>query len=340
MTRKLRILALMHQELVPPDDIDGLTEKEIGPFKTEYDVVAALQWLKHDVRKLGVSDELAPLRDVLNEWSPHIVFNILEEFHGQPVYDQNVVSYLELMHTPYTGCNPRGMVLARDKALSKKILHYHRIRVPRFAVVPVGRKLKRPKHLEFPLIVKSLIEEASMGISQASVVSSDEKLAERIQFIHEKVRTDVIVEQYISGRELNVGVLGNRLLKVLPVWELKFSSLPPDALPIATRKVKWDLNMQEKWGVTIERAKNLPEELVQRIDSLCKRIYRLLGLTGYARIDFRLSPEGELFFLEANPNPDIARDEEFASAAAAAGLPYEKMIQKMLNLGLQRSTGC
>jgi D-alanine-D-alanine ligase len=339
MNKKLRVLALMHTELVPPDDLAGLTEKEVGPFKTEYDVVAALQWLKHDVRKLGVSDELAPLRNVLQEWSPHIVFNILEEFHGQPVYDQNVVSYLELMHTPYTGCNPRGMVLARDKALSKKILHYHRIRVPRFAVVPLGRKLRRPKHLEFPLIVKSLIEEASMGISQASVVGSDEKLAERIQFIHEKVRTDVIVEQYINGRELNVGVLGNRLLKVLPVWELKFKSLPTDALPIATRKVKWDLDMQEKWGVAIEKAKNLPEPVIRKIDNLCKRIYRLLGLTGYARIDFRLSPEGDLYFLEANPNPDIARDEEFASAAAASGLPYEKLIQKMLNLGLQRSTG-
>lgn len=339
MSRKLRVLALMHSELVPPEDLTGLTEKQIGPFKTEYDVVAALQWLKHDVRKLGVSDELAPLRTVLNDWSPHIVFNILEEFHGQPVYDQNVVSYLELMHTPYTGCNPRGMVLARDKALSKKILHYHRIRVPRFAVVPLGRRLKRPKHLEFPLIVKSLIEEASMGISQASVVGNDEKLAERIQFIHEKVQTDVIVEQYINGRELNVGVLGNRLLKVLPVWELKFKSLPQDALPIATRKVKWDLDMQEKWGVSIEKAKSLPDPVVRKIDSLCKRIYRLLGLTGYARIDFRLSPEGDLYFLEANPNPDIARDEEFASAAAAAGLPYEKLIQKMLNLGLQRSTG-
>lgn len=337
MKKKLRVLALMHEQLVPPDDLKGLSDKEIGPFKTEYDVIAALDWLGHEVHKLGVSHELAPLRQVLRDWSPHIVFNILEEFHGEPVYDQNVVSYLELMHTAYTGCNPRGMVLARDKALSKKILHYHRIRVPKFVVVPIGRKVRRPKHLEFPLIVKSLIEEASMGLSQASVVYNDEKLAERVMFIHDNVRTDVIVEQYINGRELNVGVMGNGRLTVLPAWELKFTSLPADALPIATRKVKWDLGMQAKWGVAIEKAKNLPDGLVRKIGPVCKRIYRLLNLSGYARIDFRMSDDGDLFFLEANPNPDIARDEEFASAAAAAGMPYEKMIQRILNLGLQRS---
>ena len=213
--KKLRVLVLMHEDLVPPDDLDDPPREDILQFKTEYDVVTGLERLGHEVHKLGVWDELAPLRKALQEGDPDIVFNLLEEFHGQAVYDHNVVSYLELMRTPYTGCNPRGLVLARDKALSKKILHYHRIRVPRFAVVPLDRKFRRPQRLDFPLIVKSLVEEASTGISRASVVHDEDKLSERIRFIHQHVRTDAIVERYIEGRELYVGVMGNQRLTVL-----------------------------------------------------------------------------------------------------------------------------
>ena len=141
---------------------------------------------------------------------------------------------------PYTGCNPRGLMLARGKDLSKTLVHYHRIPVPAFAVFPMRRKVKRPKRLALPLIVKSLSEDASWGISQASVVDSDEKLAERVAFIHERIGTAAIAEQYIEGREIYVGVLGNDRLRVLPVWELQFGNLPQGAWPIATEKVKHD----------------------------------------------------------------------------------------------------
>ena len=337
MKKKLRVAVLMHEDLVPPDDLAGLDPKEVLRFKTERDVGESVRRLGHDVIKLGVWDELAPLRKTLLESEPDIVFNLLEEFHGQAVYDHNVVSYLELMRVAYTGCNPRGLVLARDKALSKKILHYHRIRAPRFAVVPIGRGFKRPKRLEFPLIVKSLIEEASTGIAKASVVHADDKLKERVSFIHQHVRTDAIVEEFVEGREIYVGVIGNQRLTVLPVWELHLDKLPADAPRIATRRLKIDPEFQKRHEVTIGKAKGISQDLQRKIEKTCKRIYRLLGLTGYARLDFRMTDDGRVLFLEANPNPEIAADEEFAAASKAAGLSYDQMLQRFLRLGMRRA---
>src|SRR5262245_12873848 len=174
----------MHDYLVPPADVTGV-DVETAQWRTEYDVVKTLRdELEHDVHVLGVKDDLAGIRQANDEFKPHIAFNMMEAFHEVGTFDQNVVSYLELLRLSYTGCNPRGMLIARDKALSKKLLHYHRVLVPEFAVVPRGRKPKLSKKLTFPLIVKPLNQESSIGISQASVVDDGGKLAERVQFIH------------------------------------------------------------------------------------------------------------------------------------------------------------
>jgi D-alanine-D-alanine ligase len=334
--KRQHILVLMHPELVPPDSLRGFTRDEINIWKTEYDVVTTLRGLGHDVVPVGVQDELLPVGKAVRELEPHVVFNLLEEFHGKATYDQHVVSYLELLRVPYTGCNPRGLVLARGKALSKKLLAYHRIRVPAFAVYPIGRKVRRSKRLAFPLIVKSLIEHASLGIARASVVETDEKLAERVAFVHDHIGTDAIAEQYIEGRELYVGVLGNERLQVLPTWELTFEGIPENAPRIATAKVKHDPAYQARRGIFQGPAEGISAELETYIVRICKRIYRILELSGYARIDFRLTGAGELYFLEANPNPEIAQSEEFASAAEHAGIEYPELIQKIVNLGLRR----
>lgn len=334
--KPLRILVLMHPTLVPPESTEGYTEKETFEFKTEYDVVTTLRKLGHDVRPLGVQYELMPIRAAIDEWKPHVVFNLLEEFHGLREFDQHVVSFLELMKTPYTGCNPRGLVLARDKALSKKLLTYHRIRVPGFADVPKGRRARLPRGFQFPLIVKSLTEEASLGIAQASIVESDEKLAERVRFIHESIGTDAIVEQFIEGRELYVGLIGNKRVQVLPTWELVFEKMPPGSAAIATARAKHNPEYQQKRGIDHRPAEDLPKEIAETIESTCKRIYRILELDGYARIDYRLSPRGQLYFLEANPNPEIAEREEFSAAAQAAGLTYPALLQRIVALGLRR----
>lgn len=334
MKKKLKILVLMHEDLVPPEDLRGYSDKEIIDFATEYDVIQGLQELDHEVIPLGVDSDLGTIRRAFAEWQPDIAFNLLVHFHGVAVYDQHVVSYMELLRKPYTGCNPRGMMLARDKAIAKKILNFHRIRVPRFYVVPLGHRPRRPKRLDFPLVVKSVNEEASLGISQASVVTNDEKLAQRVEFMHETYGVDVIVEEYVEGRELCVGITGNRRLQVYPVWELPLDQLPEDAYKIATAKVKWDLKYQKKYKIETKRAEGLSTEQVAEIDKLARRTYRALKLSGYARMDLRLEPGGRVFLLEANPNPDIRRHEDFSDSVLASGMTYPELLQRIVNLGL------
>jgi D-alanine-D-alanine ligase len=332
---KLRILALMHRHLIPPDTIEEGTDITAAPWRTEYDVTTTLSAMGHDVHTLAVHDDLGDIRRAATEWKPHIAFNLLEGFDDITIFDQNVVSHLELLKLPYTGCNPRGLVLARDKSLSKKLLAYHRIPVPDFEVFRAGRPVRRPKRLTYPLIVKSLTQEASIGISQASVVDSDERLKERVSFIHESIGTAAIAEQYIEGRELYVGILGNQLLQALPIWELFFSKMPDGSRRIATDRVKWNLKYQEKYGIESGPADNIGADLAGRIQHLCKRAYRALELSGYARIDMRLDEAGNVWVLEANPNPQIARGEDFAESAEAAGMSYETVLQRIINLGLR-----
>ncbi len=335
--KPLRILALAHPDLIPPDSIEGLSESETYVWKTEYDVSTTLRKSGHEVRMLGVQTELAPIRDAVEDWKPDIVFNMLEEFHGESLYAQNVVALLELLRVPYTGCNPRGMMLARGKDLSKKLLKYHRVPAPAFAVFPMGKKARRPGRLKFPLIVKSLWEDASLGISQASIVDTDEKLAERVAFIHKRLNTPAIAEQYIEGREIYVGVLGNDRLQVLPVWELSFSNLADGAHAIATEKVKHGPIYQEKRGILQGPAQDLPPAVVTKIRTLAKRISHTLELDGYCRIDFRLSKDNIPYFIEANPNPEIAESQEYAQAALHAGTSYADLLNKIVTLGLKRA---
>ena len=332
---KLRVLALMHRHLVPPDVIEEGTDITAAPWRTEYDVVSTLTAMGHEVRPLPVHDDLGDIRRASEEWKPHISFNLLEGFDDVTIFDQNVVSHLELLKLSYTGCNPRGLLLARDKSLSKKLLAYHRIHVPESEVFRIGRPIRRPKRLTFPLIVKSLTQEASIGISQASVVESDEKLKERVAFIHDSIGTAAIVEQYIEGRELYVGILGNQALQALPVWELFFKNMPDGAKRIATDRVKWSVKYQKKYGIDSGPTVDLPDAKINEIQHLCKRAYRALELSGYARIDLRLDEAGNVWVLEANPNPQIARGEDFAASAEKQGVTYEALLQRIINLGLR-----
>jgi D-alanine-D-alanine ligase len=331
--RVLRALVIVHSTLVPPNSLEGATEKEIEEWRTEYDVISHLKSSGHEVRPIGISDSLSELRRAILDWKPNIVFNLLEEFDGIVTYDQHVVAFLELMRQPYTGCNPRGMLLSRDKVLSKQLLTYHRIPTPRFLVFPRGRKLRIPRKLRYPLFVKSSTEDASLGIAHASVVVDERQLAERVAFMQEQIHSDALVEEYIEGRELYVGVLGNDRLKVLPVWEMSFGSLP-DSLPaIATRKVKWDRGYQRKYGITTAAAAVLPDGTAARLEQLSKRIFRALHLTGYARMDFRLRADGALYALEANANPNISAAEDLAQSALSAGIDYPALLQRIMQLG-------
>jgi len=333
--RKLRVLVLAHDYQVPPDDANARMAKT-AEWRTEYDVITTLRRkLHHDVHVLGVKDDLAPIRQARDEFKPHIAFNLLEAFHEIGTFDQHVVSYLELLRLSYTGCNPRGMFLSRDKALSKKLLHYHRIPVPDFAVAARGRRIVAPRRLAYPLIVKSLTQEASIGISQASVVEDESKLRERVQFIHESIGTDAIIERYVEGRELYCGVLGNHRLRVFPVWEMTFDKMPERQHRIATSRVKWNPKYQAKVGVNTDLADNLPEATSALVQRITRRVFKVLDLSGYARIDLRLDAEGRLYVLEANPNPQIAEYEDFALSAYEDGLDFPELLQRIMTVGLR-----
>src|SRR6185503_16565127 len=199
----------------------GYSRRAPPEWRTEFDVLRALRALGHRARIVGAQHELETVLAAVRARAPDVVFNLLVEFHGVPGYDQHVASLLELLELPYTGCNPRGLTLARDKALSKQVLAAHGIDVPRFQVFARGAKVRREAGLAFPLIVKSRTEEASLGLARASVVHRDAALARRVALIHD-LGTDAIAEEYLDGRELTSSLLGAARPRVLPTWELVF----------------------------------------------------------------------------------------------------------------------
>jgi D-alanine-D-alanine ligase len=330
--KKHRVLLLVHEGLVPKE---GIPIAEVDPlWRMEWDVVTTLRKRGHELMVIGVHDDLTPIRSSIEEFKPTIVFNLLEAFDNVGVFDQNVVSYLELLKIPYTGCNPRGLTLARDKALARKLLAYHRIPSPDFTVIPLSKNPVLPKGLGFPLIVKSLNFEASRGISQASVVANQEQLEKRVKFIHETLHTPAIVEQFINGRELYVGVLGNQRLRVFPVWEMSFTNMPADNWRIATERVKWNVAYQKKHGINTGEAK-LENEVAVKIKLLAARAFRALELSGYARFDFRMDEAGNPYVIEANPNPQLAEAEDFAQSALRLKTSYASLLERIMALGLE-----
>lgn len=335
--KKLKILVLVHTDLIPPID-KKITEddRDKEPWITEYDVISTLIQLKHEVKVLGVYSDLQVIKDEIEQLKPHIVFNLMEEFHGDPLYDQNVVSYLELLKVPYTGCNPRGLILARDKSIAKKILAFHRIKSPKFYVVPKNKKIKKPSNINFPLIVKCLYEEASYGIAKASIVHSQEKLVERLDYIRNNLQQDAIVEEFIEGREYYVGVIGNYRLKNFPVWELVYENIEKPEKEIYSSSAKWNSKYRKRKGIKHQKA-NIDKDLETKIINLAKKTYKVLEINGYARMDFRVSNDGNVYLLEANPNPNIAMDDEFAKSANESSLIYKELLNEILRLGIHWS---
>ena len=332
--RKRRVLLMVHETLVPPDDTRGMSDAEIDEFRSERDVLHALRRCGHQVRAVGVGGDLPPLRAPIDEWRPHVVFNLLDEFSGIISYDYHVVAYLELLEQRYTGCNPRGMMLSRDKVLTKRVLASHGIATPAFRLFPFGRRFRAPARIEFPLFVKSATEDASLGISQASLVEDVRGLRERVELIHDQVQSDALVEEYVDGRELYVGVLGNAKLVTLPPWEMEFGTLPRDQARVATRRAKWNRNYQARHGIGTGKARELRNEQRALLSRLAKQTYRALYMSGFARMDFRLCADGRVYLLEANCNPNLSKGEDFADSAKAAGIGYTALVDRILQLGL------
>ena len=339
MKRKLKVLALF--DAIRPTTIDQDLSKEMKTedWKTEANLMTALGALGYTAEHLAIFDDLDLLRQKLESFAPDVIFNLADQFKNNRGFDQNIVSFLEMQGVPFTGCGATGLTLCKHKGISKKILSYHRIHTPNFVVIPRGQRIARPRQLKFPILVKPVKEEASYGISQASFVETDEQFRERAAFIHEKHDADVIAEEYIAGRELYVSLMGNLRLSVFPIRELIFREVPPDEPKIATYRAKWDEEYRKRWGLQNRFAEGLDPALVAHIEQTCKRIYRLLTIDGYARIDLRLTAANEVYFIEANPNPNLAEDEDFALSAGKAGLPYPQLIDRIIRHGMKTVRG-
>jgi D-alanine-D-alanine ligase len=334
MKRKLKVLALFDAIAPTTLDQDLSAELKTEDWKTEANVLAALASLGHGAEHLAIFDDLDLLRQKLQSFVPDVIFNLADQFKNNRAFDQNIVSFLEMHGVPFTGCGSTGLTLCKHKGISKKILGYHRIHTPEFVTIARGKRIARPGRLRFPILVKPLKEEASYGIAQASFVETDEQFRDRVQFIHEKHDADVIAEEYVEGRELYVSIVGNHRLQVFPIRELVFQEVPPDEPKIATYKAKWDEDYRKRWGLRNRFAEGLDPAVTARIEQICKRIYRLLTIDGYARLDLRLTPDNQIYFIEANPNPILAEDEDFAQSALKANVPYPQLIDRIIRLGL------
>lgn len=299
--------------------------------QTEADVLACLQRLGHAAETLAVFDDVAPLVQKIKCFAPDVVFNLTESFHHDRAHEPNIPALLELMKVRYTGARADGLMLCKDKALAKKVLSYHRVRVPRFVISPALRPLKRLRRFVYPAFVKPVGQESSDGISKASFAKSEEEALDRARFIHDKFHCDAMIEEYIEGRELYIGVMGSRKLTVFPPREIFFDQVPEDEPKFATFKAKWDDAYRKRWGIENGPARELPAGLDGKLARVARTVYRALKIQGLGRIDVRLTQAGEIVTIEANPNPSLAREDDFAQSAAVAGLEYDVLIQKILD---------
>jgi D-alanine-D-alanine ligase len=337
--KKLKVLVLFDGVQPTPIDADLSEEMKTEEWQTEANVMAALSELGHIPEHLAIFDDVDLVRQKMESFQPDVLFNLVEQFKNNPGFDQNIVSLLEMQGVPFTGCGSTGMILCKHKGISKKILGHHGILTPNFVVIPRGQRIGGPRQLKFPILLKPVKEEASYGISRASFVQNDEQFRERVAFIHEKHKSDAIAEEYIEGREIYVSIIGNTRLTVFPMRELVFKEVPPNEPRIATYKAKWDEKYRKRWGLEGQFAENLDPALVKEIEKMCKDIYRLLTIDGYARIDLRLTADNKAYFIEANPNPHLAADEDFAQSALKAGLNYPQLIQAIIGLGMRMARG-
>jgi D-alanine-D-alanine ligase len=333
MSRRLNITVLVNTTSIPSHDPDFLDSPETPT--TEYHVIETVRALRHNVSILGASEDISTIVGTLTENKPDIVFNLTEEYRGDRRLDKNIASLLEMIDIPFTGAGPMGLMLCRDKRLCKQLLGLHKIRVPNFVSLSPGRTVRIPKNLRYPMVVKPALEDSSEGISNASLVTSEDALRERTLFVHERWEQPAIAEEYIEGREIYACMLGNKKLIVLPIRECFLSADASEGPLLATYRVKWNEEYRTKWNVEFGFAKLAPS-IIEDIKRICKRVYRVLQIRDYGRIDLRLTPDNKLVVLEANPNPDIAYGEEVAEAAEKAGISYEELIERILNLALRR----
>jgi D-alanine-D-alanine ligase len=328
---KILVLFDLHRAPRPDEEFSSRQLREDEGKPTEADVLACLKRLGHEVETLAVFDNVLAMVEKIKAVAPDVVFNLTESFHMLRSNEPNVPALLELLKVHYTGAGPDALLLCKDKSLAKKLLAYHRVRVARFVVSSKARPLKRLRRFVYPAFVKPISQESSDGIAMASFARDEAEVLERVRFLHEKFDGDVLIEEYIEGRELYVSVLGNKRLAVFPPRELFFGEVPDDVPKFATSKAKWDDAYRKKWGIKNDAPAPLPDGVGAELERVARKVYRVLKIRGLGRIDVRLTQQNEIIVLEANPNPSLAKEDDFAQSAATGGLDYDALIQKILD---------
>jgi len=310
--------------------------KKAKKEKTDRDEISeALQKLGHEPSNLELDGRPQSLH-ALAKCDADLIFNLTESFDGDDTKEMNVVAYVDLMGLRYTGAGPHAIFMSQDKAIAKKIFAFHGIKTPFFAICYRGH-LDHAHDISFPLIVKPSQEDGSIGIDAGSVVTNIKELMERVQYIQDEFDSPALIEEYIEGREIYAGILGSYdHTQVLPLVELDLSRLPEGTPKIASYDVKFEKNTEAYRLTKSAIAENLDDETRKRLSDTALAAYRALKLRDYGRIDMRLAPNGDVYVIEANPNPWLASRQEFAMAAKAAGLSYTEMIGTIVDLAMAR----
>lgn len=320
------------------EDEDYKQEVAAEVDEPEYEVAESLMAYDHDALLVGVHDDLHHMFERLAEFQPDLVFNCTEAFHERPRLDYIFPALFEAEGYHYTGAPPISLITTRNKAMSKKVLAWDGVRVPRFITYRVTEDVKEVPDVPFPLIVKPLLEDASSGIAQASVVPDLESLQERVQFIHQSFTQPAIAEEFIDGRELYVSVIGNgEALEILPIIEMVFDKekTKPEER-IATRSAKWDVPYRNRKGIKNVFARPISQAASENIERTCRTAFRALWLRDYARIDVRLTEDDEACVVEVNANPFISFGHDTANAAEKAGMDYYAFIDRLVKEALSR----
>ncbi|MGB9074252.1 MAG: D-alanine--D-alanine ligase [Terriglobales bacterium] len=310
--------------------------KKVKKEKTDREeIFEALQKLGHEPSHLELDGRPQSLH-ALARSDADLIFNLTESYDGDDTKEMNVVAYVDLLGLRYTGAGPHAIFLAQDKAVAKKIFAFHGIKTPFFATSYRGR-IEHAHDISFPLIVKPAWEDGSIGIDAGSVVKNVKEMMERVEYIQDEFDSPALIEEYIEGREIYAGILGNyERAQVLPMVELDLSRLPEGTPKIASYDVKFEKDSEAYKLTKSHIAEDLDEATVKRLSDTALAAYRALKLRDYGRIDMRLAPNGDVYVIEANPNPWLASRQEFAMAAKASGRSYTEMIGTIVDLAMAR----
>jgi len=299
------------------------------------EIFEALQKLGHEPF-YQVLDGTPQCLTSLAKCGADLVFNLTESFAGDDTKEMNVAAYMDLLGIRYTGGGPHAHFLAQDKSTAKKMFAFHGIKTPFFATSYRGR-IEHAHDIEFPLIVKPLWEDGSIGIDAESVVKSVKELMERVEYIQNEFDSPALIEEYIEGREIYAAILGSyESAQALPLVELDLSKLPEGTPKIASRDVKFEKDTPGYKLTKSNLVTDLDEKATAKLQETGLAAYQAVKLRDYGRIDMRLTPKGEVYVIEANPNPWLSSKQEFMMAAKAGGRSYTDLIGEIVDLAMAR----